>query len=69
MKPWFGYPAVHPPETGVYLCWVEAPTERGLSRFDMKVLFWSQLNGGWHTKDCIVRYWQILPEPPGGGAG
>jgi len=69
MKPWFGHPVVKPARSGDYLCWVETPTESGLSRFDMKVIYWSEYAGGWRINGSIVRYWQILPEPPGGDAG
>lgn len=67
MRPWFGFPVVHPPCSDSYLCFVETPTESGLSRKDLKVVYWSQYDGGWKIRDSIVRYWQTLPEPPEGG--
>lgn len=67
MSAWIPYLKENPICSGAYLCWVETPTESGLSRKDMRVIYWSQYDGGWKVKGSIVRYWRELPEPPGGG--
>jgi hypothetical protein len=67
MSAWNPFPKENPICSGDYLCWCETPSESGLSRTRPCIIYWSLINGGWKCTGMIVRYWMLLPEPPGGG--